>query len=195
MTKSKSKARKALDAVETMDREVAEAAAPIHDSPAIKAVGFVSELGDQPPMRVLCGTVIGAGLLRGDRKLARAGIRMLLSHSLATLAKSLIKHQVDRTRPKLLVEEGRYGMKAGHSRDKEQSSFPSGHTAGAVSAAGTFAKDYPEHALPAWSASAAVAVAQVPRCMHYPSDIAAGAAIGLASAALVNRLMPAMGDA
>ena len=33
-------------------------------SPAIEAVGFVSELGDQPPLRVLCGTVIGAGLLR-----------------------------------------------------------------------------------------------------------------------------------
>lgn len=188
---SQSLARQAIDAVETLDREVAEAAAPIRDTRAIKAIGFVSELGDQPPMRVICAGVIGAGLLRRDRKLARAGVRMLLSHSLATWAKILIKHQVDRTRPKFLEEEGEVGLKRGHSRDKEQSSFPSGHTAGAVSAAGTFAKDYPEHALYAWGVSGAIAVAQVPRCMHYPSDIAAGAAIGLASAALVNRLVPA----
>ena len=188
-------ARKALAAVETIDREVAEAAAPIRDTPAIKAIGFVSELGDQPPMRVICAGVIGAGLLRRDRKLARAGLRMLLSHSLATGAKILIKHQVDRTRPKFLEEEGDVGLKRGHSRGKEQSSFPSGHTAGAVAAAGTFAKDYPEHATPAWVASAAIAAAQVPRCTHYPSDLAAGAAIGLASAALVNRLLPATEDA
>lgn len=188
-------ARKALDAVETIDREVAEAAAPIRDTPAIKAIGFVSELGDQPPMRVICAGLIGAGLLRRDRKLARAGVRMLLSHSLATWAKILIKHQIDRTRPKFLDEEADVGLKRGHDRGKEQSSFPSGHTAGAVAGAGTFAKDYPEHALPAWGASAAVAAAQVPRCMHYPSDLAAGAAIGLASAAVVNRLLPATEDA
>lgn len=192
---AKGRTRKLLDTVQEVDRKTAEAVAPVHDSPAVKAIGFVSELGDQPPIRVICGTMIAAGLLRRDRKLSRAGLRMLLAHSLATWAKVLIKNRVDRTRPKLLVEEGRYEAEPGHSREKEESSFPSGHTAGAVAAAGTFAADYPEHALPAWGASAAVAAAQVPRCMHYPSDIGAGAALGLASAAVVNRLMPATEDA
>lgn len=190
----KTEARQTLDVVEELDREVAEAAAPLRDTPAVKAIGFVSELGDQPPMRVICGTVIAAGLLRADRRLARAGIRMLLAHSVATLAKSLVKHQVDRTRPKFLDEEedkGTTAIRLGHSREKKESSFPSGHTAGAVAAAGTFAADYPAQALPAWGAAAAVAAAQIPRCMHYPSDVAAGTAIGLASAAAVNRLMPA----
>ena len=191
MAKSKTGVRKALDVVETVDREVAEAVAPIHDGNAMKVVGFLSEASDQPPMRVMFAGVIGAGLLRGDRKLARAGVRMLLAHTIATWTKVAVKHQVDRTRPVLLVEEGRYEAKAGHSSKKNETSFPSGHTAGAVSAAGTFARDYPEYALPAWGVASAASLAQVPRCMHYPSDIAAGAAIGYASASLVNRLLPA----
>lgn len=181
----------AREAVEEVDLKVAEAAAPIHKTRAMEFIGTVSEVGDQPQMRVICGTVIAAGLLRGDARLARAGVKMLLAHSIATAAKTAIKHRVDRTRPKVMVEEGRYQAQAGSSREKEESSFPSGHTAGAVAVAGTFAADYPDYRAPAWVAAGAVAAAQVPRCMHYPSDIAAGAVIGLASAAAVNRLMPA----
>ena len=172
--------------IEKADVAVAKAMAPARQFGIVRALGTLSEVGDQPQMRLLCAGVIGAGLWRGDAKMVNAGVRMLVAHSLATVAKSVIKHRVDRTRPSLLVEEGRYAMAAGTSREHDESSFPSGHTAGAVAVAGTFAKDYPEYRAPAYAAAALVAALQIPRCTHYPSDVGAGAVLGAATAALVN---------
>ena len=172
--------------IEKADVAVAKALAPVRKNPVVRALGTLSEIGDQPEMRVLCAGVIAAGLWRGDARMAGAGARMLAAHTLATMAKTAVKHRVDRTRPNVLVEEGRYGWAAGESREHDETSFPSGHTAGAVAVAGTFARDYPEHRAAAWGAAALVALMQMPRCKHYPSDVGAGAAIGLATAALVN---------
>ena len=172
--------------IEKADVAVAKAVAPARQFPLVRALGTLSEIGDQPEMRVLCAGVIGAGLWRGDVKMVNAGVRMLVAHSLATVAKSAIKHRIDRTRPSVLVEEGRYTMAAGTSHEHDESSFPSGHTAGAFAVAGTFAKDYPEYRTPAYAAAALVAALQIPRCSHYPSDVGAGAVLGIATAALVN---------
>ena len=105
---------------------------------------------------------------------------------MATGLKNAVKRRVDRTRPSLLVEEGRYGMGAGTSDEHDETSFPSGHTAGAVAAAGAWAHVYPEQRTAAYAAAAAVAVMQVPRCAHYVSDVVAGAGVGLVAAAAVN---------
>jgi len=169
-------------ALEKADVAVAKAIAPARENSAVEALGWLSEIGDQPQMRVLCAGVIAAGLWRGDRRLAGAGVRMLAAHSLATGLKSFVKHRVDRTRPSVLVEEGRYDMGAGTSREHDYTSFPSGHTAGAVAAAAAYAHVYPEHRAAAYAAAGAVALMQIPRCKHYPSDVGAGAAIGLAAA-------------
>lgn len=174
--------------IEKADVAVAKAMAPIRESPVVRVLGTLSEIGDQPEMRLLCAGVIAAGLWRGDAKLAGAGTRMLVAHSLATVAKTAIKHRVDRTRPNVLVDEGRYGMAVGERREHDETSFPSGHTAGAVAVAATFARDYPEHAGAAWTVAGLVAAMQVPRCKHYPSDVGAGAVLGLAAAALVSAL-------
>lgn len=172
--------------IEKADLAVAKVMAPIRKNPVVRLLGTLSEVGDQPEMRLLCGGVIAAGLWRGDARMAGAGMRMLVAHSLATAAKTEIKHRIDRTRPNLLAEEGRYEMGAGQSREHDETSFPSGHTAGAVAVAGTFARDYPEHKVAAYAAAGYVALMQVPRCKHYPSDVGAGALLGLATAWLVN---------
>ena len=57
---------------------------------------------------------------------------------------------------------------------------------GAVAVAGTFARDYPEYKVAGYAAAAYVALMQVPRCKHYPSDVGAGALLGLATAWVVN---------
>lgn len=172
--------------IEKADVAVAKAVAPVSRSPVMRALGTLSEVGDQPQMRILCAGVIGWGLYRGDARLAGAGLRMLVAHSVATGMKTLVKHRVDRTRPTVLVEEGRYEMARGKSREHDESSFPSGHTAGAVAVAAALAHDYPRAAPAAYAAAAAIAVLQVPRCTHYPSDVGAGAAVGLAAAAVTN---------
>src|ERR1044072_417286 len=127
-------------------------------------------------MLAISGAVLGAGLLRRDRRMGRTGVRMIAAHLLATAAKNFVKRRVDRTRPNVLVQEGRYEMTPGDKRAKADTSFPSGHSAGAVAVARPFPRDYPEYAVAANLAAATIALAQIPRCAHYPTDVGAGSA-------------------
>lgn len=180
---------KDASALERADVAVAQAVAPYRKTPAIRALGTLSELADQPQLFSICAGTAVLGLVTGNRRLARAGLRMFAAELLATALKTAIKRSVDRTRPHVLVEEGRYEMRPGDGRGSPINSFPSGHTAGAVGVARAFARDYPEHAAAAYGTAAAIAAIQVPRCKHYPTDLAAGAAIGLLSEAVVTLLM------
>jgi membrane-associated phospholipid phosphatase len=183
MAKMKKQAREAM--LEA-DAAVAKAVRPHELHPAVRALGLVSDLADQPPMRILCGSVIAVGLVGGDRRLTRAGLRMLAAHSLATWTKDYIKRRVDRTRPRAMSKPGKdHRPSSGRDTSKEETSFPSGHSAGAAAVASAFAAEYPEHRLPALAAGGGVALAQIPRCAHYPSDVGAGVAIGLAADLLV----------
>ena len=172
--------------VEKADIAVAETAAPLRHTPPVKALGFMSELADQPPLFALCAAVLAFGVTSGRPRIARAGARMLAAEALATMLKSAVKHRIDRTRPRVAAEGGRYKMERGHSHDSAVNSFPSGHTAGAVAVARALAREYPDARLPGYAAAAAVAVIQIPRCQHYPSDLAGGALIGLAAEAAVD---------
>jgi len=171
---------------ENADIAVARAAAPARRSPAVKALGWVGDIADQPPLITLCAVTFAAGLILRNGRLARAGGRMLAAELLATKAKDVIKHQVDRARPYVLAEGGRYEAKPGNDHAKGMTSFPSGHTAGAVAVARAYAREYPEHAGRAFAAAAAVGAIQVARSKHYPTDVAAGAVVGLAAEKGVN---------
>jgi len=173
--------------IERADVAVAQAAAQVRDVPAVKAIGSLAEVGDQPPLLGISAVVAGVGLWRRDRRLIRAGVRMFAATLTATVLKDLIKRQVARTRPTMMIDEGRYEMKRGGPYEGKWNSFPSGHTAGALAVSRALAREYPEAKLPAYAAAAAIAGAQVPNCNHYPSDIGAGAVVGLASEWLVDR--------
>lgn len=175
--------------IEKADKKAAKIANGLDDIQPIETLGRLSELADQPPMIALASTVLAAGLLRDDRRLARAGGRMLASHLLATGIKSILKRTIDRTRPFLLVEEGRYERGKGKHREKEFNSFPSGHTAGAVAVARAVGREYPAAATPALATATAVALVQVPRAAHYPSDVVVGYAIGWAAEVVVDAVV------
>lgn len=185
MSKTK-KGRKAVQAVEKADRRIVHRASSYRDVPIVRLLGKVGELGDQPPMVALCGATIFGGLVRRDGALVATGVRMLAAHAVATGIKHVIKRSVDRTRPHLLVEEGRYETGPGRRDEGAFSSFPSGHTAGAVAVARAVARDVPTGAWPAYAGAAVIAGVQVPRCHHFPSDIGAGAVIGWAAEAAVS---------
>jgi membrane-associated phospholipid phosphatase len=184
------KAAKDATLLEKADVAVARAAAPYSETPLVRAISQIGKLGDQPPMRLLSGLTLAAGLLSGNGRLARAGLRMAAAHELATLGKNFVKHRIDRTRPQVLTREGRYKMQPGDHEAKEETSFPSGHSAGAVAVGRAFARDFPEHKALAHGGAAAIALAQIPRCTHYPTDVAVGIAIGAAAEALVSAILP-----
>ena len=168
----------ATGAVERADVALAMKAARLRDVPAIRALGTLSEVADQPPAYAVSGAALALGLLAGRPRLAEAGARMLLSVTLAIAAKSAVKAVVARTRPNKVLDEGHYEVKAMGPNEGPWNSFPSGHTADAVAMARAIARVAPEAAMPAYGAAVVIAGVQVPRGAHYPVDVAAGALVG-----------------
>lgn len=178
-----------LDALVALDGAVAQALAPHRGRPAVKVIGWIGKQGDQPQMIALSGLVFAGGLLRGHKRVIEAGGRMLAAHLLATAAKHVIKRRVDRHRPpRSAMEVDDPRPRPGRRDTKAWTSFPSGHTAGAVAVAQGFARAFPEHRGKALAGAAIVSAAQVCKQAHYLTDVAAGIAIGLASEAAVSRI-------
>lgn len=153
------------------------------ESPPVRALDLFSKLGDQPELRLIAGGLIVAGTFAGSDRLVRAGARMIIAHEAATLVKSLLKTEIDRTRPRSASSPGETKLKKGASDAKEESSFPSGHSAGAIAAARAFSREFPEYGTAAMGAAALIAASQIVRCAHYPTDVVAGVAIGLSAEA------------
>ena len=152
----------------------------------IQALDVVSKLGDQPELRTIAGALIAAGIFANSNRLVRAGARMVIAHEAATAAKDALKTKIDRKRPRSANGRDEKKPKKGNHTAKEMTSFPSGHSAGAIAAARAFAREYPEYGAAAIGAASLIALLQIPRCAHYPSDVAAGLGIGLAAEAAVN---------
>jgi membrane-associated phospholipid phosphatase len=178
-----------LAPIEDADAAVAERLAPYRETPVVEAASFVSKLSDQPPLRVLCAAVLLAGAVRSSPRLVRAAVRMLAAHTLATEAKSFVKGRINRRRPNARETGDDHRLSAGDSDAKADTSFPSGHSAGAIAVAGAFAREFPEHRLAALAIGSALGAAQVTRGSHYPSDVGAGLAIGLVSEVVVDQLL------
>ncbi|MFE7432381.1 phosphatase PAP2 family protein [Streptomyces tendae] len=70
-------------------------------------------------------------------------------------------------------------------------SFPSGHTAAAVAFATAVGVVLPEAAVPLGALAGAVGYSRVHTGVHYPGDVAAGAVLGIASAAAALAAAPA----
>lgn len=183
--------RKAATRIVRADAAVTDALDEHRHSRPVELLSRASDIGDQPQLRVIGGLLVAAGLIAGKPRLARAGARMLLSLELATASKNFIKRRVDRTRPRSADTRSQAKAKPGNHTAKEVTSFPSGHTGGAVAVAQAFSREFPEYRAPALTAAGLVAVAQIPRCAHYPTDVGAGALIGAAAEALVAWAWPA----
>jgi undecaprenyl-diphosphatase len=178
MNKAEAKAAEPLLAI---DRQARALFRPYRKTAPIEALAWFGQAGDQLQLRVLCGGVLAAGLVRRDGRTIAAAARMLLAHELATLAKTAVKDRVDRWRPRNAGGGKPVRPHKGHSQAKALNSFPSGHSAGAMAVACAFAAEYPEHRGAALAAGGAVGLVQVPTCAHYPSDVVAGMAIGAAT--------------
>jgi membrane-associated phospholipid phosphatase len=182
---------KPAEALMRADKAAHRAVKPHRETPAVEAISRFAKLGDEPPLLALSGAVLALGLVGGKRRLARAGVRMIAAHLLATAAKNFVKHRIDRSRPRSARGRNGHKPKLGRNDSKEQTSFPSGHSAGAMAVARAFTREFPEHRAPALAGAGLLASAQIPRCAHYPTDVAAGLARGAAAEAAIAALWPA----
>lgn len=173
--------RESAEAALELDGRVQEIFKPYAGTRAVEALHPLSKLGDQPQLRTLSGALIVAGILARSHRLVRAGCRMIIAHEAATFAKDMIKVEVDRTRPRSAEDPQDKKPRKGNHTSKELSSFPSGHSAGSIAVARAFSREFPEYGPAAIGAAVLIALLQIPRCAHYPTDVAAGLGIGLAA--------------
>jgi membrane-associated phospholipid phosphatase len=186
-----------LHEIEHADVALSVEAARLRGHPATRVMGALSELADQPPTFTLTALAALAGLALGRPRLARGALRGFAAAAVATAAKSAIKATVVRTRPYVLLDEGRYetGLSGEGTDGGPWHSFPSGHTANAVAVACAASRVAPEQAAPLALAALAVGVVQVPRGAHHALDVVAGALVGWASEAAVNAALDLVTEA
>ncbi|MFI9823632.1 phosphatase PAP2 family protein [Streptomyces sp. NPDC052013] len=132
--------------------------------------------------KLWCGAAAAMAWLGGrrGRKAAAAGLAAAAVAQL--LSNGVCKQLADRPRP----PEQWFPHDEVDDRP-DSSSFPSGHTAAAVAFTAAGAPAWPLAGVLCTAPAATVAVERVQSGAHYPSDVAAGAAIGLASAWLTRR--------
>ncbi|WP_329339243.1 phosphatase PAP2 family protein [Streptomyces sp. NBC_01352] len=123
------------------------------------------------------GAMAAVGGWRG-RTAAAAGVSAMATAEV--LSSGVAKQLYRRRRPP------REWVPPDDLRDRpDSSSFPSGHTAAAFGFAGAVATVWPAAGAACGASAVTVATQRVHSGAHYPTDVAAGGAIGLAAAALV----------
>lgn len=176
---------------EKLDALAAAKLGRLKNKPAMQPLVVWGKLADQPPLAVLSTAVGLYGLVRGDERALRTGLRMGLSLAVATAIKTAIKHSVDRTRPRVLVESGKYESGRGEHNESDYNSFPSGHSAGAIAVARSITREYPASAALAYTGAAAAGVAQVVYRAHYPTDVAVGFLVGIVGEKIIDHAFDA----
>jgi membrane-associated phospholipid phosphatase len=167
--------------VEKADIAVGKKIASKRHHPAVKAAASAGEFGDQGPLYAMATGVLAVGVASRDRRVTDCGLAMVAAIAIADLGKRITKRLVRRTRPHVLLEEGRYDADTGGSDRKPEQSFPSGHTACTVAAARALSRHYPETVPVAAAATALIGLSRIAEGKHWPLDVAAGAVIGLAA--------------
>lgn len=123
------------------------------------------------------GAAVWLWFRRRNRRASLSGLFLFASVAASGLAVDLLKAVIGRARPHLLLEQGVYGFDGLHI-EHAWTSFPSGHSATAFSAALALALLFPRFRLPFLAAGLLIAISRVVLCQHYPGDIVVGSAIG-----------------
>ncbi|MCP4597369.1 phosphatase PAP2 family protein [Neptuniibacter sp.] len=142
----------------------------------------VSRLGDGGLYLVL-GMSLAVFELQNGMLFFMAG---LLAYSIELPLYLLLKNTIKRDRPCDALPFEAYIVPS------DKFSFPSGHSAAAFVFATLIAHFYPGFTEFAYSLAVLVGVSRVLLGVHYPTDIVAGAALGMSSALIALNFLPAL---
>ena len=132
------------------------------------------------------GLLLFAVFRKRNRRISSTGLLLFSTVAVSGLTADLIKVILCRARPKLFLQQGVYGFDFfGWHLEHAWQSFPSGHSATALSVALSLSLLYPRFR-PAFLAGAMlIAASRVVLCQHYLSDVVAGSALGAVTVALL----------
>lgn len=137
----------------------------------------------------LTGGIFLIGTVSGSSSLQRAGLHSLEALLVAEFASQMLKIAVGRNRPSVNSSSDHFDPLA---FDADRHSFPSGHTSKVFAIATTLSHELKEEApwIPfvAYPLATWTGVTRVLDQKHWLTDVVAGAALGILSARLVERL-------
>ena len=141
---------------------------------------WISDFGDwlaKPLVLVTISvTLLAIGLVFRRPVFRLAGFESLIAHAIAGLLTNGLKHLVGRPRPKF-THSGEFQFSP--TWEFGLDSFPSGHTTASFAVAAVLAKHFPRAAWIPYGAACLVALSRVLRGSHFPSDVVAGAGLGV----------------
>jgi membrane-associated phospholipid phosphatase len=168
-----------------VDRPVAEAALALRDTPWHRGANLLSQAADSVffAFWVAAGLVLGGAdaLRNGPTPRSRAILFVCLSTACAMAVGEALKELCGRARPPLLFTKGVYGFFP-FAGDYMHASFPSGHTLRIFSSMTALGLVLPRLRVPALALAVIVGASRVPALKHYPSDVLAGAFVGVVAA-------------
>jgi membrane-associated phospholipid phosphatase len=123
----------------------------------------------------------------GKPFIAYFGLFLFSTVAASGLSADLVKYIAGRARPKLYVTEQLYGFDFFHWQ-YAWTSFPSGHSATAMSVAMLLATLYPRWRFAALFGGILIAFSRLFLTQHYISDVIAGSYLGIVSTVLLNNL-------
>ena len=131
---------------------------------------IISRVGDGPFWYLMLAIVWGMQGITYSLQI----IYLLLGGSVGTAIYKFLKHKTTRPRPYQVHQVIVLG-----ERPLDHFSFPSGHTLHAVSFSIVMAAYYPRMALALVPFTLMVAISRIVLGLHYPSDVLAGAGLGM----------------
>lgn len=152
-----------------------------HARPSVeRTLRVVTYLADEKAILAAAGLFWAYGhLVKRDRETARRADNILGCAVVSAILPHLIKRLVDRKRPdRMMVRRDRNGIpRSGRAWD----SFPSGHAVHLGALAQALRPMMPARLRPyLWPAALSLAATRIMLLAHYPSDVAAGLAFGVA---------------
>ncbi|NTU52630.1 MAG: phosphatase PAP2 family protein [Chlorobiaceae bacterium] len=143
-------------------------------------------LAGQSEWYLIGGLVVYAWFRKRNREKAKSGLFLFSTVAVSGILADIFKFILGRARPKLFLQQGIFGFEPfqGHI-EHAWTSFPSGHSATALSVALTLSLLFPR-LRPVFIVTAMlVAASRVVLCQHYLSDVAAGSVLGVMTVTLL----------
>ncbi len=151
--------------------------------PWLEAGGdLLGRLGSGAVLVAFSAALLVAGRIGMQATWFRAGLQGLLAHGVAALATQLLKHTIGRPRPRV-THEGEFQFEP--SLVSGFDSFPSGHASASFAVATVLTRHFPRLGWVSYLVAALIACSRVWRGSHFPTDVVAGAIVGVLSGALL----------
>jgi len=168
-----------------LDRPAAELALSLKHSGTFDFAKSVSLLANSGALKHLLAFALvasAANLLgKSPKPWARNLLYVCLSLSAAFIVTDALKYLFGRARPPLFFDDGVYGFTWFADKDL-YTSFPSGHATRAFAVCAALALLFRRYAVPLYAVAVLIGISRVLALRHYPSDVLAGAFVGVTAA-------------